>query len=364
MFSLSNKCSTLASLFALATLPGDRSEYRSTPDHEDFKNASGYIKRVIDGEVCHAVDWNGTPGIDTIFREHGHRSHRIWRDYREWSQAQTGSDLTLAGNKACELLLKHFGPYHKETSDALEARRAVERERDQLEHRLEKEYPAAVRAAARDFFAPMMTLSVKPPPFPTLLIVDDSTPREGRSLGGLPDFGDPWLPEGNAISAEAVLRAYLRTEAKLNDSVSVEHFAREVFEKTKSFESDIQILEVKETLMRLPPIPGEGSPADMDRLQYGALICRHRAVVVSVLLSDAGYDIELVQGVVERGIHQGLHLFVFAPGKGILEPSADGPDFWREPVSVTEREGKLAITVKNGVVYKFDHRTPMTAPLK
>ena len=360
MAAITQKCATTVSILALASLPGDRGLFQPTPSHPDFKSGTGYVKRTINGEACHGVDWDGTTGVDSVFREKGPRSGRIWREFREWNTAEGRGDLARSGNKACELLLKHFGPYHPETSDALQGQRKLEDERRQVEAKLDAQFPATVRRAAHEYLGPHLSLAVRLPPFaPTLGISTLALPEGSTIQAAIPS--PEYVGGGSFTQSEIVLRNFMLASRVLTAMESVEDFAKEVVEKADPIESQLQMLEVRSSLLRLPPIPGEGQPADMDHIYFGAMICRHRAIVVGILLADAGFDVEVVRGTVERDGHSGRHLFVFAPDGGILEPSADGPDFWRDAVTATEDNGKLSIKVKSGAVYRFEHRVPLKA---
>lgn len=361
MATLSSKCATTASLLALATLPSHHTLTDPPITHEDFASARGYIRRTIHGKIVHAVDWDGTPGIESIVRESGRRSEGLWKEFRAWRATNQNADSIEAGNMACSLLLKHFGPYHQATSDALSKRRALQREKTEATRSLESECPLALRVAARDYLSQHFGYLVKmPPPLPFLpgglaSGVEESTnsfpldSRYERSVGS--PFSGP----------ESVLREFMLTNLFLTNATSLEDAAKSVLSKARAMEETIDMLDMSQAIMRLPPIPGERQPADMDLINYGALICRHRAVVVGVLLADAGFDVEVVEGSVGRDGNSGGHLFVYSAERGILEPSADGPNFWRRMVSATEENNALIITVDDGTTYRFGNRTPLRA---
>lgn len=359
MADLTQKCATTVSILALASLPGDRGAFEPTPLHDDFKVARGYVRRVVNGEVCHGVDWDGFRGVDSVFRENGRRSRLVWDEFRSWTQAKSRCEISEAGTKACELLLKHYGPYHEDTAEALKLRRKIERERDALIDQLDSQYPPAVRIAAREYLGPTISLSVKLPSVPPAPSLTEPGAKSDfalfQSSPPIPDFavGGPFS------KAESVLREFMNGGEPASPFQSVELFAREILERVQPLESELQIVDLKEALFRLPAIPGESQPADMDRIHYGALICRHRSIVVGLLLADAGFDVEIVRGTVEFEGHTGYHLFVYAPERGILEPSADGPEFWKEAIAAAEDKGKLTIKVKSGAVYGFEHRVPL-----
>jgi hypothetical protein len=363
MPDLSTKCATTISLLALASLPGDRTLFDAPLDEANFKTTKGYERRVVDNVICHAVDWDGAIGAEAVFRENGHRSGRLWQDFRAWRKTTPSNDIVDNGNKACALLLKHFGPYDQATSEALANRRALEKERAQAARNLEKECPLSLRTAARDYLAPHLSYTIKIPAPPTHIAatvppnLTEAPTSEFNVLS--PErtvIGGPFSPSAT------VLREYLAATQSFVDTTSIEAAARAILEKALPLESRLDLLDVKLMVPHLPPIPGEGHPADMDLIHYGALICRHRAVIVGVLLADAGFDVEIVEGYVSRDEYTGGHLFVFSKTAGILEPSADGPDFWRKTASVAHDGTHMSITVDGDTVYKFGNRTELRRP--
>lgn len=359
MRNLSLTCTSTLSALALATLPGDRAAFDETPTHADFKSASGHIQRVVDGEVIHAVDWDGRPGAESIFRERGRRSHKAWSEFREWSSRNPDTCLRAAGQQACEVLLNCFGPYDARTSEALEAKRSVQRERDALIRRLDGEYPAAVRCAAREYLAPHLLSSLHVPTFPISLSMGDLAFGDSSAF----QFSST-LPSGpptalSAVQAEEVLRRHMQMDAFGTIGTPLDEYARGILDRVKPLEGELDVLDVTEAVMRLPVIPGEGEPADMDRIDYGRLICRHRAVIVGLLLADAGFKLELVSGTVQQDGHQGGHLFLYSSGVGVLEASASGPEFWRSVESAWREEHSLALKVNGGSIYRCHHRTKL-----
>ena len=347
----------MVSILALATLPGDRALFDPPITHSDFSSSTGYIRRIVNGTVCHAVDWDGTKGVDTILRENGRRSGPLWHEFREWRRISEKSNLIDHGNKACELLLKHFGPYHEVTSQALTHQRNLARERASLAKLLDKEYPPAVRLAAREYSAPHFayTLTFASPlnyvATPILSTVGDlSTPST-------PKGAEAPIDPGVYSRSEHVLRDYLETNGPLKTINSLDEATKIILEKIKPLEEKLELLDIQLALSTLPSIPGEAHPTDLDLLEYGSLICRHRAVLVGLLLADAGFEVEIVEGVVSRGEHSGRHLFVYTQACGILEPSADGPDFWQKTIPGDTRETLGVLIVEGGAKYHFHHRT-------
>lgn len=354
-------CASTISALALATIPGDRESFEPTPDHKDFRNATGYLTRTIGNERCHALDWDGRPGVDSILREGGRRSGALWREFREWRALHHEGTLREAGTKACETLLKHFGPYDRRTAEALAAKRRVHGERLRILKELDERYPASVRCAAREYLVPQVALAINAPSFPSVLGISNPA-IGGASSNRVPrDISFESEAFGSLSRAEHVLREHMGLESDRYVACSVEDFAKEVLAQIRPVENELDMLDVQEGLMRLPSIPGEGEPADMDRIPFGSLICRHRAVVVAILLADGGFDVEVVRGTVEQEGRSGGHLFVYAASEGILEPSADGPEFWRAVVAASEEEGKIALKVQSGGTYRFEHRTRVTA---
>lgn len=352
-------CTSTLSALALATLPGDRELFQPTPFHEDFLSGSGYVRRIVDGETCHAIDWDGVPGVESIFREKGRRSELIWAEFRGWRRSHPESGLTEVGDKACQLLLKYFGPYHLKTAATLLARRMVAQEREQLLKNLDQEYPPSLRSAAREYLKPHIAMSSYSAPFPAAisnlsLNLGEVSASQGNAEV---DFGRE--PLGSLSEAEQVLRRYIVSSGRYSALAFTEDVARDVLKSIQPIEDRLEILDITEGLIRLPPIPGEGTPTDIDHIHFGALICRHRAVVVAALLADAGFEVEVVHGSVTQEGRRGPHLFVYAPHEGILEPSADGPNYWRRVVSSSTEDGKLALKVKGDSTYRLEHRTPL-----
>jgi hypothetical protein len=326
--------------------------------HPDFATASGYIRRVVAGEVIHAVDWDGRPGVESIFREGGRRSRDAWAEFRGWTRSESTHSLREAGVKACQVLLHHYGPYDAKTSEALDAKRAVRRERIELLKKLDGDFPASVRCAARDYLAPLLFAPLQMPSFPTTTSISALAFGGGSLLRQAPGAlkvdaqAAPSLAE-----AEDALRRHMELSPFTTTASNVDDYAREVLEKIKPIETRLDLLDVTEGLMRLPPIPGEREPADMDSLGYGHLICRHRAVIVALLLADAGYKVELVSGTVEQEGHQGGHLFVYSAEHGVLEASASGPEFWRNVESTIQEGATVILKVTDGAIYRCEHRT-------
>lgn len=362
MAGFSTKCATTASLLALATLPGDRALFDAPITHEDFPSARGYLRRSVDGGVVHALDWDGNPGVEAILRENGRRSAGLWREFRAWHSSHGGAGVAEAGNTACALLCKHFGPYHHGTSEALSQRRSLERERTQAARTLEKECPLALRLAARDYLSRHFGYLVKiPTPYP---FVAETLPNAVEVPTGVLSSETRYEPPLGSIfsHSESVIREFMLTTPFLTNATSVEDAAKSVVAKITPLEENLDVLDITRAVFRLPQIPGERQPADIDLIEYGALICRHRAVVVAVLLADAGFDVEVVEGAVVREGFSGAHLFVYRDGKGILEPSADGPSYWRSTTSTSRENNALLITVEGDLTYRFGVRTPLRRP--
>lgn len=360
MSQLSSKCATAISILSLASLPGDRSLFDVPLPRGEFTSTQGYERKMIGDTVFHAVDWNGSSGAESVFRETGRRSGRTWREFRAWRTDSGNRDIIDNGNKACALLLKHFGPYDQATSDALTRRRAAEKERAELVKALEKECPLPLRTAARDYLAPQLAYALRGP-----------SPFTYIAAPILPSLVDPLTTErslfsseksevtGPLSSSELVLRDYIGGNQHAIPPSTLENVAKSILDRALPLEEKIDLLDIQLAVARLPDIPGEETPADMDRIHYGSLICRHRAVIVALLLADAGFDVELVEGTVSRDGHSGGHLFIFCEQTGILEPSADGPDFWRSIEVVSLNGRSMAITVSGNTVYTFGHRTKM-----
>ena len=362
MSSFSARCARTASLLALATLPNDRSLRDPTLKHDDFTAATGYIRRSVNGVICHGVDWDGTPGIEAVVRENGVRSAALFREFRSWRTSHNSSSLVEHGNQACAFLAKHFGPYDKATSEALQQRRELENNRAQLISNLEKEFPLAVRSAAHEHLSPQLAYSVRAPLAP-LATFAPLTPRAiDLSANSFTATNSQEQPSPALfLRNEAILWEFIQSDKSLASLSSLEEAAKTILERCEAREKQIDGVDLALSLFRLPAIPGERKPADVDLIEYGALICRHRAVVVATLLAETGYQIELVEGTVTRHGHSGGHLFIYSEEAGILEPSAEGPEFWRKTVSIRDDSGQFSVLVDSETRYIFGHRTPMSS---
>lgn len=287
----------------------------------------------------------------------------MWSEFRQWRLSQPEASRREAGTKACEALLKYFGPYDIRTAEVLEAKRKVHREREKLLRKLDDEFPASLRSAAREYLGPQVSLVLNLPPLPSVLGVGSPylTEPPQNPLQREANFETEFL--GSMSKAEQVLRDYMVTASNRQPLTTLQELAKDIVDRIKPLESQLDVLDIQESLTRLPSIPGELEPADIDRIPFGFLICRHRAVVVGILLADAGFELEVVRGAVEQEGRRGEHLFIYAEGDGILEASSDGPDFWKEVASSSENDGKLAARVKGGSTYRFEHRTPLTKPI-
>jgi hypothetical protein len=363
MSSLSTKCSTVVSVLALASLPSDDVLRDAPLKHPDFKTSSGHIRRVINGTVCHGVDWDGTPGIDSILREQGRRSGPLWREFRERIAGTQERDLRNIGEMACSLLLKHFGPYHHATSEALQQRRLLEKERNEISRKLDAEFSPSLRQAAREYLAPQLAYALKTPPLTSFIAASLPSP-EGDPL---PNSLSTPTAETHELSSYAhsakLLQEHVMKDAPFTYGADLEQAAKEILRRAEPLEINLDVLDVKLSLSRLPIIPGEEQPTDMDRLAYGSLICRHRAVIVGLLLADAGYDIRIVEGTLSRGSgFSGGHLFLYSPSEGILEPSADGPHFWQKTIVAKHQDKNLLILVEGDLTYNFKRQIPLGNP--
>lgn len=358
---LSSKCSTVASILALATLPGDEALRDAPIQDPDFIASSGHIRHVIDGAVCHGVDWDGLPGVDTIVREQGRRSGPLWREFRAWREQIGSPDLRLAGDMACALLTKHFGEYHEATAEALRQRRALQRERVELARNLDAEFSPPLRRAAREYLSPQLAYSLKLPTPNVFIAASLSSPETSLPPDPPPTVATAGTTDSSSyVRSMMLLQDHQNKNLPLPSSTDLEHTAREILARVEPVESMLTTLDMKLSLVTLPPIPGEERPADVDRLAYGSLICRHRAVIIGVLLAETGYDIRLVEGTVTRGnLPGGGHLFLYSPTEGILEPSAEGPHFWQQPLTESVRGGIREILVEGDLLYKFTREVPL-----
>jgi hypothetical protein len=362
MSPISTKCATAASLFALLSLPSDRRLPDKAISHPDFQGATGYIRRTIDAARVHAVDWDGKPGVETVLRENGRRSAAYWNDVREWNAKHPAESLEAYGTRVCELLLRHFGPYDEATSTVLGQRREIERRKAQLTRALDRLSPPAIRHAAHEYLGMTMThFLLTPLPTPAFAGSVQAQPTEFGG-GRLTLYADLSRSELALSTSETVLRECLTLSAgtELPTTKSLTSLAEEIVEKARPLEAALDELDQALWRVTLPPIPCETSPADPDLIPYGRLICRHRAVIAALPLAEAGFDVELVNGAREARGTSTPHLFVYSREVGVLEASADGPEFW---IKVTGSSGDPALPVlemSDGSRYRFYHRTKMT----
>lgn len=358
MSSFSTRCATAASLLALATLPTDRSVREQTLTHDDFTRGVGYLRRNVNGVVCHGVDWDGVPGIESVVRENGVRSAELFREFRAWRATHNSTSLMEHGNKACALMAKHFGPYDKATSNALRYKRELENKRDQLAADLEKEFPLSLRSAAREHIAPELAYATKAPLASLAPLTTHAVDLSSHFFATTSPLDQP--SPALLLKNEAILSEFIQTNSNLPAHTSLEDAAKTILNRYAERDKQIDYLRLELLIYRLPPIPGERTPADIDLIEYGSLICRHRAVIVALLLADAGYAIELVEGSVTQQGHSGDHLFIYSEEAGILEPSAEGPDFWRSTMATKDDPSGFLVLVDSETKYKFGHRTPLS----
>ena len=166
-------------------------------------------------------------------------------------------------------------------------------------------------------------------------------------------------PSSNTPHSDEIVLEHILKTPELKECHSIYEAAREIVDKVACLECELEVMDESIRNFILPDIPGEAHPADMDQLAFGSLVCRHRAVIVGVLLADAGYEVELVLGRLSPQGADGTHLFIYSDSTGILESSCEGPEFWKKTVSVCDGKEGLRVTIEGGLVYEFDRRTPL-----
>jgi hypothetical protein len=354
-------CATAASIFALLSLPSDRSLTHHPLSHPDFSLASGYIQRTIGNSRVHAVDWDGNPGIETVLREDGPRSKAFWRETREWIADHPELDLETYGTRVCELLMQHFGPYDEETSKALGQRRELERQRAHISDDLDCACPPSLRHAAHEYLGMTITHPITTR-LPAYFLMSGIHAQLHDFSGSRPQLSDDLsLSETPLSSSETVLRESmaLTSDSTVPTPKLLTTFAERIVREAHPLEKKLHEIEQALWRVTLPPIPCEGSPADPDIIPYGRLICRHRAVIAALALADAGFDVELISGARESSGSSFAHLFVYSKEVGVLEASVEGPEFWMK-VKVTSGDPALPVLeMEDGSRYRFYHRTPL-----
>jgi hypothetical protein len=359
MASLSTKCATAATVLTLfsPTVTELTEQYLTLPT--DFLTATGYIRKEVTGSRLHGVDWDGVSGVETVVRENGHRTQGFWKEWREWCAKSPGADLETHGNRVCELVLRHFGPYDNQTAETLSQRRKLQQQRASVLKTLNTSCPLSLRNAAWEYLGgPLAPLTLIPPTAGESsedTMISSTIPRS-CALEGLTISHSP-LSRG-----ELILRAHAEVNPDLRwqKATSLEEVANNILKSAQPFEKTLD--EIDEALLKtpLPSIPGEGSPADIDLIPYGRLICRHRAVIAAIPLALAGFNVELVRGAIEVGSAQEPHLFIYCEERGILEASSHGPVFWKRVTSSSESPSLPVFYTEEGSIYRVYQRTKLT----
>ena len=355
---ISHRSLAAASVLALASLPVDRGLFRPACDVVPPPKPCGHERLPAEGGFCHLVDWDPWPGIDAIVHEQGIRTGPLWSEFRKWRREHRGVDIVTAGNKACELLTKHFGGFNETIAESLVQRRALETTKLLMQAKLDREYPPLVRIAARRFiqYGESSPNQLTASPNSHLLEPGEVSAQWSKTVGM---ESVTLAPPSSTPHSEEIVREYMLKNPDLKRCSSIREVARNIVSEVASQESELEVMDESIRSILLPDIPGETYPADMDRLAFGSLVCRHRAVIVGVLLADAGYHVELVLGRVSRLSGSERHLFIYSDSAGILESSCEGPEFWKETISETKRNGKLSITIEGGLTYEFERRTTL-----
>lgn len=363
MATLCTKCAAAASILALSSpaIPN-----QGENPYPEFSLATGYIRREVRGSQVHAVDWDHAPGVETILRENGPKSAGFWRQWREWRASFPNANLEAHGNRVCELLLRHFGPYDKKTSEALAQRRKLHQQRATAVQSLNTACPPYLRSAAWEYLGgPVAPLSLEPP---TLAGNGTTDAVEALSMpASMPfsgDFGGLLTGDrstGVLSRGELILLAHAAGNPALNwpHRNSLEDVAKTVLASAQPLEKVVDDLDRALINTPLPAIPGEDSPADPDCIPYGRLICRHRAVIAAIPLALAGFKVELVNGWHEAAGTQEPHLFIYCRGVGVLEASSNGPTFWMKAKRSQEEPTAAALEMEDGSVYRFHCRTQL-----
>lgn len=359
MSTVTTKCATAASIFTLLSLPGDITPAEKPVFHPDFNTAIGYIRRDINSAPVHAVDWDGKPGVETVLRENGRHSRGFWRELRAWIATNPHANLETHGTRVCELLLRHFGPYDKATSEVLARRRELEQKRAQVAQSLDTAFPPTLRSAAREYLGGSISYTLAASAISPLAFDLPLFSHFDIKTNVVQRLDDATIPGFVLSRSEIVLREHLAgsSENSWPQTNSLEAVAKEIVDRARPFLTTLDEIDLALLSARLPPIPGEGSPSDLDLISYGHLICRHRAVIAAIPLALAGFDIELVSGTREvKGIPV-AHLFVYSKELGVLEASSDGPDFWIKVKSSSGDPALPVLTMEDGSIYRFYHRT-------
>lgn len=358
MPTLTTKCAAAASILALSSPAVTTQGEDPCPD---FTTATGYTRRELGGSSIHGVDWDKAPGVETILRENGIRSTGFWRDWREWRAHSSTADLEAHGNRVCELILRHFGPYDKKTAEALGQRRKLQQQRATAVQSLNTSCPPYLRSAAWEYLGGPVT--------PDPLVVY----KAGEQLASVVTYPSISLScelggvlaanhsAGALSSGEAILLAHVACNPALNwpQTNSLDDIANNILASARPFEKTIDDIDRALTNTRLPSIPGEESPADLDLIPYGRLICRHRAVIAAIPLALAGFKVELINGSREATGAQEPHLFVYCRGIGVLEASSDGPTFWIKTKGSAVDPTAAALEMEDGSIYRFHQRTEL-----
>jgi hypothetical protein len=256
-------------------------------------------------------------------------------------------------------LLHYFGPYDELTAHVLASRRKLELRRIEIAKALHEACPEDVRDAAHEYLLEAFKCSAMGQPLTRRVVTGgEEQSNQMPVVGGLP-LGLLGVTE-TSFSASGFARLELLAPHREHSTVpykSLEMIAQEVIDRARPFEAALEEIDVALSGMRLPEIPGEGYPAHINVIPHGRLICRHRAVIAVLPLAEAGFDVELVNGSREVGGVSVPHLFIYSREVGVLEPSANGPEFWIK-VKHESSEPKLPVLeMQDGSRYHFAHRT-------
>jgi hypothetical protein len=343
-------------MLSLLAIPSDYPIAPQPLSHPDFSTSTGYICRAVNGAPVHAIDWNGEPGADSLLRENGPRSGPLWREFGKWRTHNPDAGLKAHGDEICRLLLHYFGPYDRLTAEALSKQRELQIQKMQVSAELNSLCPPQVVAAARDYLG-ISTVPVILSHLPLLPTFGHQlpTPLAPKS----PHQSSEALPEKLFARLEIQLRELLLgmpASHDLSRSSSLDEVARALLQNTQSFQNELDELDRELLNLVLPAIPGEHSPADLDLIPYGRLICRHRAVIAAVPLANAGFAVELVVGSREDKGVSVPHIFVFNEELGILEASSNGPHFWIGVATSTGSQEMPTLRMADGSTYQFHRR--------
>lgn len=234
----------------------------------------------------------------------------------------------------------------------------------EISRKLDAEFSPPLRRAAREYLSPQFAYALKlpsPNSFIAASIPVPETPLNPETSPIVEENDSPHLT--SYTRSMMVLHEHVLKKSLLPTVTDLEHAAKEIITQIEPIENAIDLLDVRLSITALPHIPGEEFPADMDRLAYGSLICRHRAIIVGLLLADVGYDVRLVEGTIARNsLPGGGHLFLYSPTEGILEPSCDGPLFWQAVSSESRKDGKIETQVAGDLTYTFKRQIPLLDP--